>query len=159
MVFSVDPDIVIGQSKSLLTAVPKEDTMRTKTVLTLSDAHTMMAAAKAEAQKQKWPVTIAIVDEGGKLLMLERMDGARAQTAEVATLKASSAAITHRPGKVWEETAKTRPGTLNFPSAFHVTGGVPILHQGEVIGAVGVSGVQSHEDEQVAVAGIAALTA
>ncbi len=131
--------------------------MRTKTVLTLADAHKMMAAAKAEADKQKWGVTIAVVDDGGLLLMLERMDGARAQTAEVAHLKARSAAITHRPGKTWEETVKTRPGTLNFPDAFHVTGGAPILYQGEVIGAVGVSGVQSHEDEQVAAAGIAAL--
>src|SRR5262249_3208125 len=119
--------------------------MRTKTALTLSDAQRMMVAAKAEAEKQKWNVSMAVVDDAGKLLMLERMDGARAQTAEVATLKASSAAITHRPGKVWEESAKTRPGTLNFPDAFHVTGGVPILHQGEVIGAMGVSGVQSHE--------------
>jgi glc operon protein GlcG len=131
--------------------------MRTKTALDLADAHKMMAAAKAEAEKQKWGVTIAVVDDAGLLLMLERMDGARAQTSEVALLKARSAAITHRPGKTWEETVKTRPGTLNFPDAFHVTGGVPILHQGEVIGAVGVSGVQSFEDEQVAMAGIAAL--
>jgi glc operon protein GlcG len=131
--------------------------MRSKMALTLDDAHKMMAAAKAEAKKQKWNVTIAVVDDGGKLLMLERMDGARAQTAEVAHLKASSAAITHRAGKTWEETVKTRPGVLNFPDAFHVTGGLPVLHAGEVIGAVGVSGVQSHEDEQVALAGIAAL--
>ena len=133
--------------------------MRSRMALTLEDAKKIMAAAKAEAEKQKWNVTIAVVDDAGKLIMLERMDGARAQTAEVATLKASSAAITHRPGKVWEESAKTRPGTLNFPSAFHVTGGAPIVHKGEVIGAVGVSGVQSHEDEQVAMAGIAALGA
>jgi glc operon protein GlcG len=131
--------------------------MRTKNALTLADAHTMMAAAKAEAERQKWGVTIAVVDDAGLLLMLERMDGARPQTAQVAHLKARSAAITHRPGKVWEETVKTRPGTLNFPDVFPVTGGVPILYQGEVIGAVGVSGVQSFEDEQVAMAGIAAL--
>jgi glc operon protein GlcG len=131
--------------------------MRTKTVLTNTDARTMVEAAKAEAVKQKWPVTIAVVDEAGLLLMLERMDGARAQTAEVATLKARSAAVTHRPGKIWEDTVKQRPGVLNFPDAFHVQGGVPILYQGEVIGAVGVSGVQSFEDEQVASAGIAAL--
>jgi glc operon protein GlcG len=131
--------------------------MRTKTALTLADAHKMMAAAKVEAEKQKWGVTIAVVDDTGLLLMLERMDGARPQTAQVAHLKARSAAITHRPGKVWEETVKTRPGTLNFPDAFPVTGGVPILYQGEVIGAMGVSGVQSFEDEQVAIAGIAAL--
>jgi glc operon protein GlcG len=131
--------------------------MRSKTALTLADAHTMMAAAKAEAEKRNWGVTIAIVDDAGALLMLERMDRARAQTAEVALLKARSAAVTHRPGKAWEETVKQRPGVLNFPDAFHVTGGVPILFQGEVIGAVGVSGVQSFEDEQVAMAGIAAL--
>jgi glc operon protein GlcG len=65
--------------------------------------------------------------------------------------------VTHRPGKTWEETVRQRPGMLNFPDAFPVQGGDPILHQGEVIGAVGVSGVQSHEDEQVASAGIAAL--
>jgi glc operon protein GlcG len=133
--------------------------MRSRMALTLDDAKKILSAARAEAERQKWNVTIAVVDDAGKLLMLERMDGARAQTAEVAGLKASSAAITHRPGKVWEESAKTRPGTLNFPDAFHVTGGVPIIHKGEVIGAVGVSGVQSHEDEQVALAGIAALGA
>jgi len=72
-------------------------------------------------------------------------------------LKARSAAITHRSGKVWEETVKQRPGMLNFPDAFPIQGGLPILHQGEIIGAVGVSGVQSHEDEQVAAAGIAAM--
>jgi uncharacterized protein GlcG (DUF336 family) len=135
----------------------KEKQMRTKTVLTIGDARKMVEAAKVEAEKNKWPVTIAVVDEAGLLLMLERMDGARAQTAEVATLKARSAAITHRPGKTWEDTVKQRPGVLNFPDAFHVQGGVPIVYQGDVIGAVGVSGVQSFEDEQVASAGIAAL--
>jgi glc operon protein GlcG len=133
--------------------------MRSRMALTLDDARKMMTAARAEAEKQKWNVTIAVVDDAGKLILLERMDGARAQTAEVAALKASSAAITHRPGRVWEDSAKTRPGTINFPDAFHVTGGVPIVHKGEVIGAMGVSGVQSHEDEQVALAGIAALDA
>jgi glc operon protein GlcG len=131
--------------------------MRSKTALTSADAHSIMAAAKAEAGKQKWAVTIAVVDDAGLLLLLDRMDGARAQTAQVATLKARSAAVTHRPGKTWEDTVKQRPGMLNFPDAFPVQGGVPILHKGEVIGAVGVSGVQSHEDEQVASAGIAAL--
>jgi len=131
--------------------------MRNKTVLTLSDARKILAAAQAEAQKHKWPVTVAVVDDAGLLLLLERMDGARAQTAEIAGLKARSAAVTHRPGKTWEETAKQRPGVLNFPDAFPIQGGVPVTHEGEVIGGVGVSGVQSHEDEQVALAGIAAL--
>ena len=131
--------------------------MRSKTVLTNEDALKILAAAKAEAVKQKWNVTIAVVDEAGLLLILERMDGARAQTAQVATLKARSAAVTHRSGKTWEDTLKQRPGMVNFPDAFAVQGGVPIVLKGEVIGAVGVSGVQSHEDEQVALAGIAAL--
>ncbi|MSP95091.1 MAG: heme-binding protein [Alphaproteobacteria bacterium] len=131
--------------------------MRTKSVLTNADAQKIMAAAKAEAGKQKWNVTIAVVDDAGLLLMLERGDGARPQTAQVATLKARSAAVTHRSGKVWEDTVKQRPGMVNFPDAFAVQGGVAITYQGEIIGAVGVSGVQSHEDEQVALAGIAAL--
>ncbi len=131
--------------------------MRSKMALTIADAHKILAAAKAEADKQKWGVTIAVVDDAGRLLLLERGDGARPQTAEVASLKARSAAITHRSGKVWEETVKQRPGMLNFPDAFPIQGGLPISLQGEIIGAVGVSGVQSHEDEQVAAAGIAAL--
>jgi glc operon protein GlcG len=131
--------------------------MRNRIALTLADAQKMVVAARIEAEKKDWNVTIAVVDEAGCLLMLERMDGARPQTAEVATLKARSAAITHRPGKVWEETVKNRPGVLNFPDAFPVQGGVPISVKGEIIGGIGVSGVQSHEDEQVATAGIAAL--
>jgi glc operon protein GlcG len=131
--------------------------MRNKTVLTLADAHSIMASAKAEAAARHWNVSIAVLDEAGCLLLLERMDGARPQTAEVATRKGRSAAITHRSGKIWEDTVKTRPGMVNFPDAFPVQGGLPILHQNEVIGAVGVSGVQSHEDEEVARAGIAAL--
>ena len=131
--------------------------MRSKPTLTIEDARKMMAAAKAEAEKQKWHVTVAVVDDAGRLLMLERMDGARPQTAEVAHLKARSAAVTHRAGKLWEDAVKNRPGMLNFPDAFPVQGGLPITQGGEIIGAVGVSGVQSHEDEQVASAGIAAL--
>lgn len=131
--------------------------MRSKTVLTLSDAQTICGAAREEANRHNWAVTIAVVDDAGLLLLLERADGARSQTAEVATLKARSAAVTHRPGKAWEDAAKNRPGVLNFPDAFPVQGGVPIITKDEVIGGVGVSGVQSHEDEQVALAGIAAL--
>ena len=121
--------------------------------LELSD----LAAAREEANGRNWAVTIAVVDDAGLLLLLERADGARPQTAEVATLKARSAAVTHRPGKTWEDSVKQRPGVVNFPDAFPIQGGVPIVYHGDVIGGVGVSGVQSHEDEQVALAGIAAL--
>lgn len=131
--------------------------MRSKTVLSLSDAKTILAAARREADRRNWAVTIAVVDEAGLVLLLERADGARAQTAEIAVLKARSAAVTHRPGKTWEDAVKTRPGVVNFPDAFPIQGGVPIVFNGEVIGGVGVSGVQSHEDEQVALAGVAAI--
>jgi glc operon protein GlcG len=131
--------------------------MRNKTVLTLSDAHKVLAAAREEADRRNWAVTIAVVDDAGLLLLLERADGARPQTAEVALLKGRSAAVTHRSGKTWEDSVKQRPGVVNFPDAFPIQGGVPIIYHGEVIGGIGVSGVQSHEDEQVALAGIAAL--
>lgn len=131
--------------------------MRSKTVLTLSDAQAILAAARAEANRQDWAVTIAIVDDAGRVILLERADRARPQTAEIAVLKARSAALTHRPGKAWEDAVKNRPGVVNFPGAFAVQGGVPVIFAGEVIGGIGVSGVQSHEDELIAYAGIAAI--
>jgi glc operon protein GlcG len=137
--------------------VTKEESMRNKVVLTLTDARSILAAAQGEANRHNWPVTVAVVDDAGLLLLLERADGARPQTAQLATLKARSAALTHRSGKTWEDAVKNRPGVVNFPDAFPIQGGVPVLFEGQVIGGVGVSGVQSHEDEQAALAGIAAL--
>ena len=131
--------------------------MRKKPCLTSSDVHKMAAACKAEAEKNKWSVTIAIVDDAGILLYLDRLDGASAPTAEVATAKAKTSAVTRRPSKFWEDRIKDRPAFLNFPGVLQIQGGLPILHQGECVGAIGVSGVQSHEDEQVAKAGIDAL--
>jgi glc operon protein GlcG len=131
--------------------------MRMKPCLTHADAQTMVAAAKAEAAANKWPVTIAIVDDGGNLLHLERMDGPPALSAEVATGKARTAALMRRPSQFWEDRMKERPGMLKFPEILPIQGGLPILHQGECVGGIGVSGVQSHEDEQVAQAGITAL--
>jgi glc operon protein GlcG len=131
--------------------------MRQKPCLTSSDVHKMAAACKAEAEKNKWSVTIAIVDDAGILLYLDRLDGASAPTAEVATAKAKTSAVTRRPSKFWEDRIKDRPAFLNFPGVLQIQGGLPILHQGECVGAIGVSGVQSHEDEQVAKAGIDAL--
>jgi glc operon protein GlcG len=117
----------------------------------------MAAACKAEAEKNKWSVTIAIVDDAGVPLYLERMDGAATTTVEVATAKARTSAITRRPSKFWEDRIKDRPGFMNFPGVLQIQGGLPILHQGECVGAIGVSGVQSHEDEQIAKAGIDTL--
>ena len=131
--------------------------MRTKPVLTAADVQKMVSACKAEAAKNQWNVTIAVVDDAGALLYLERLDGAGPMTAGVATGKASTAALTRRPTKFWEDRVKERPAFVKFPDNLPIQGGVPIMYQGECVGAIGVSGVQSHEDEQVANAGIAAL--
>jgi glc operon protein GlcG len=131
--------------------------MRTKPVLSSEDCDKIYAACKAEAQKNKWNVTVAIVDDGGHVLLLKRMDGAAPVTAEIAELKSRSAAISRRSTKVSEDRiAAGRVALLRMPP-LPVQGGVPIMVQGECVGAVGVSGVQSHEDEQVCTAGIAAL--
>ena len=131
--------------------------MRNRPTLTASDVQKMVAACRAEAEKNKWNVSIAVVDDGGYLLHLDRMDGAGPMTAEVAFGKARTAAVTRRSTKSWEERVKERPVFLKFPDNLPIQGGVPIIYQGECVGAIGVSGVQSHEDEQIANAGIAAL--
>ncbi len=116
--------------------------MRTKPCLTSADVKTMMAAC---------------LDDGGFLLHLDRMDGAAVTTAEVATGKARTSALTRRPSKDFEERVKERPAFLMFPAGLLVQGAVPIIHDNECVGAIGVSGVQSFEDEQIARAGVAAL--
>ena len=132
--------------------------MRNKPCLTSDDAHKMMAACKAEAQKNNWKVSIVIVDDAAIPLLLERLDGAGPTTAEVALGKARTAALTRQPTKLWEERVKERPAFLNFPAGLAIWGGVPIIYQGECVGAIGVSGVQSQDDEKIASAGVAALT-
>jgi glc operon protein GlcG len=128
--------------------------MRNRPVLTAADAHKMMAACKAEAQKNKWAVTIAIVDESGAAILLERLDGTGAIASEVAIGKARTSALTKRPSKFFEDRVKERPAFVTFPTpGVLFQGGLPLMHQGECVGAIGVSGVQSHEDEQVAKAG------
>ena len=132
--------------------------MRNRPVLTAADAHKMMAACKAEAQKNKWAVAIAIVDESGAAILLERLDGTGAIASEVAMGKARTSALTKRPSKFFEDRVKERPAFVTFPTpGVLFQGGLPLMHQGECVGAIGVSGVQSHEDEQVAQAGVAAL--
>ena len=131
--------------------------MRTKPALTASDVQKMVAACKSEATKNKWNVSIAVVDDAGYLLYLERLDGAGPVTAEVATQKAVTSARTRRPSKFWEDRIKERPSFMRFPGVLPLQGGVPVMYQNECVGAIGVSGVQSHEDEQIANAGAAAL--
>jgi len=117
----------------------------------------MVAAAKVEAAKNNWIVTIAVVDDGGYLMHLDRMDGARHHTPEFASLKARTAAIFRAPTKVLEDAAKERPGRGSIPGILALQGGLPIMADGECVGGIGVSGVKSHEDEQIAQAGLAAL--
>jgi uncharacterized protein GlcG (DUF336 family) len=133
--------------------------MKNKPVLELSDLKIMAAAAEAEARKNNWPVTIAVVDDGGHLLWLQRLDGAAALSAHIAPAKAHTAALGRRESKAYEEVING--GRTSFLSAPAVSGmlegGVPIMKDGQCLGAIGVSGVKSTEDAQVARAGIAAL--
>jgi glc operon protein GlcG len=131
--------------------------MRTRPELTLADCERISAAAVAEAKRNGWVVAIAILDDGGHLLQFVRMDGATPANAAIAVEKGRTAAVTRRTSGNWQERIKTRPEMLKMPGVLPVQGGVPILVEGACLGGVGVSGVQSHEDEQIANAGIAAL--
>ena len=133
--------------------------MQTKSVLTLSDVRAMAQAAEAEAVANQWAVTIAIVDDGGHLLWLQRLDGAAPISAHIAPAKARTAALGRRESKVYEDVINQgRTSFLSAPTLEGMLeGGVPVLVDGQCVGAVGVSGVKSNEDAQVARAGIAAL--
>ena len=133
--------------------------MKTKPSLTLQDVRAIAAAAEAEATQHGWAVTIAIVDDGGHLLWLQRLDGAAPISAQIGPAKARTAALGARESKVYED--MINQGRYSFLSApgleGMLEGGVPIMVQGLCLGAVGVSGVKSSEDAQIARAGIAAL--
>lgn len=133
--------------------------MNTKPCLTLADVKRIAAAAEAEALRNAWKVSIAVVDDGGHLLWLERLDGAPPISAQIAPAKAKTAALGQRESRVYEELINQ--GRTSFLSApglqGMLEGGVPILVEGSCVGAVGVSGVKSTEDVQIGKAGIAAL--
>ena len=131
--------------------------MRDKPCLTSDDLAKAMAACKAEADKNGWKVAIAIVDDGGYLLSFDRMDGVAPISAEVAVGKARCSAMTRRPSKFFEDRVKERPAFASFPAGVLIQGAVPVMYQNECVGSIGVSGVQSHEDEQIAQAGANAL--
>ena len=133
--------------------------MRSKQALTLSEVKKIATAAEAEAVSNKWAVTIAIVDDGGNLLWLQRLDGAAPVSASIAPSKARTSALGQRETKVYEDVINN--GRYSFLSAPNIDGllegGVPIMVGSDCVGAVGVSGVKSSEDAQIAKAGIAAL--
>jgi uncharacterized protein GlcG (DUF336 family) len=129
-----------------------------KKVLTLEAAKKIAVAAEAEARKNNWNVVIAVVDDGGHLVYLQRIDGTQTGSIDVAIGKARTSAAFKRPTKVFDELAKTRPSITSIsPTAVLLEGGVPVVVGGQVVGAVGVSGVTSQQDAQIAEAGIAAL--
>ena len=134
--------------------------MKTRPELTLEDCLKIYAAAEAEARRNNWNVAVAILDDGGHLLHFARMDGATPANAGIALEKGRTAAISRRSSCKWEEMVKSgRTVMMKMPGILPVQGGVPIVADGTCIGAVGVSGVQSHQDEQIAQAGIDALLA
>ena len=158
--------MALSRSKKRMAAVMlpaltilQEAALKTKSVLEFADVKTIAAAAEAEALKNQWAVTIAIVDDGGHLLHVQRLDGAAALSSHIAPAKAHTAALARRESKVYEDIINGgRTAFLTAPTvAGMLEGGVPIMKDGQCIGAVGVSGVKSPEDAQIAKAGIAAI--
>jgi glc operon protein GlcG len=142
-------------SMALLASLGAAQTLATRKALTLAAAKQIAAAAEAEAVKNKWNVVIAIVDEGGHLIYLQRMDETQVASTDIAPLKARTAATFKRPSKVFEDRAKSDGvNVLGLPGVLPSEGGLPIMADGKVIGAIGVSGVLSSQDGIIAKAGV-----
>ncbi|MCO5365217.1 heme-binding protein [Pseudomonas alliivorans] len=134
--------------------------MKIKAVLTQNEVSQMLIAARNEAQANGWAVAIAIVDDGGHLLAFERLDDASAISSYISIEKARTSALGKRESKGYEDMVNGgRTAFLSAPLLTSLEGGVPVMVDGQVIGAVGVSGVKAEQDAQVAKAGIAALNA
>ncbi|MCG3203128.1 MAG: hypothetical protein NFCOHLIN_03047 [Gammaproteobacteria bacterium] len=131
--------------------------MYEKKILGLDDAKRVAAAAEGEARRNNWNVVIAIVDDGGHLMYLQR-EKVQLGSVEVAITKAKVALMFRRPTRIWEEmVADGRYGYLAMPGMLPLEGGVPLMFEDEIVGAIGISGVKSSEDGQIAAAGAAAL--
>lgn len=135
--------------------------MLSKQILALDDVKKIAAAAEEQARANNWAVTISVVDDGGHLMWLQRMDGAPLISVDMAQAKARTAAFGRRETRIYEEMINN--GRFSFMSApvleGMIEGGVPVMVDGQCVGAVGVSGVKSAEDVQIAKAGIAAIGA
>jgi len=126
--------------------------------LSLDDAKRVAAAARVEAEKNGWAVVIAVADDGGHLMYLERMDGCQKASSRIAEKKARTAILFKRPTKAIEDLVlEGRPVMMGLPGAVPLEGGVPLIKDGHFLGAIGVSGVQSYQDGVIARAGVAAL--
>ncbi|WP_435100245.1 GlcG/HbpS family heme-binding protein [Arhodomonas sp. AD133] len=132
--------------------------MQTKPFLTLTDVNAILDAAQREAETNGWAVTIAVADDGGHLLGLRRLDGAAPMTPSIASEKARAAALGRKNTQVFEEMINGgRNAFLSAPMDGLMSGGVPVMANGQVAGTVGVSGVKPDQDVQVAEAGVAAI--
>ena len=127
-------------------------------MLNLDDAKRITAAARAAAIENKWNVVIAVVDDGGHLISLERMDETQRGSVRIAEQKARTAIMFKRPSKAFEDAVlQGRPMAMTMPDVICLEGGLPLIRDGIFVGAIGVSGVKSSEDGVVAAAGVAAL--
>ncbi|MGU7769930.1 GlcG/HbpS family heme-binding protein [Burkholderia sp. MR1-5-21] len=134
--------------------------MQTKPALDRADAERMLAAARAEAERHGWAVTIVVVDDGGHPLALSRLDGASPASAYIAQEKARAAALGRRETKAYEDMINGgRTAFLSVPVSGLLEGGVPVIAGGQIAGAIGVSGVKSEQDAQIARAGIQSVAA
>ena len=131
--------------------------MTSKEILTLEDVKRVVTAAEAEAQRHDWNVVIAVVDDGGHLMYLQR-EKVQLGSIDVAISKARTALMFRRPSRFWEDTvAAGRQGYLTLKDMLPIEGGIPLQYNGEIVGAIGISGVKSSEDGQIAQAGADAL--
>ena len=145
---------ILAATLLMTLAVAVEAQLPTKQVLTLDAAKKIAAAAEVEARKRGATVVIAVVDDGGYLLVLERLDDTQVASVDVGIAKARTAAIFRRPSKVFEDQVKNgRVAALALPGAVALQGGVPIIIDGKVVGAIGVSGNSPQEDEEIAKVG------
>lgn len=133
--------------------------MQMKPALTNEDALKILAASKDMARQNGWNVSIAVVDAAGDLLAFERLDGAIGPSCRIATLKARTAALWKRDTLYWEKRVAEKPTYAQLPEIFAIEGGVPVVHQGHVVGGVGVSGARSDDDARMAAAGAAEVAA
>jgi len=144
----------------LAASLPGFGQLASKKALTLEAAKKLAAAAEAEARKNNWNVVICVVDDGANLLYLQRMDGTQIGSVDIAQMKARSAVKMKRPTKVLEDGVLSgRTMMIKLPDILPVEGGLPLTVDGQIIGAMGVSGVTSVQDGQIAAAGVAALAA
>jgi glc operon protein GlcG len=151
--------LVVGIMLGSRLVIPSSAAAQSHPALTLERATRIADAAQAEATRNKWNVVVAVVDEGGYLVHLRRLDGTQLGSVAVAEEKAKSAVLFRRPTKAFADAvASGRTAVLRLPGAIPIEGGVPLVAGGQVIGAIGVSGVTAEQDGQVAQAGAKALT-